>query len=145
MITAKDKKMGRFSVEIEVANYDDLVSAKRGHLAPDQVRRVTIRGVVDCGASRLVLPGPVAKQLGLEVKRKVRVKYANGQRALRPEVAGVHLTLQGRDDVFSAVVEPKRDSALIGAIVLEDLDFLVDSTKMRLLPRDPDYIFSEIE
>jgi predicted aspartyl protease len=141
----KGKKVGRFSVEIEVANNDDLVSAKRGHLDPDQVRRTTIRGVVDCGATRLVLPGRVAKQLGLEVKRKVRVKYANGQRALRPEVAGVHLTLQGRDDVFSAVVEPKRDSAFIGALVLEDLDFLIDCTKMCLYPRDPHHIVNEIE
>ncbi len=34
---------------------------------------------------------------------------------------------------------------LIGAIVLEDLDFLVDCTKLCLVPRDPDYKVSEIE
>jgi hypothetical protein len=57
----------------------------------------------------------------------------------------VRLHLQGRDGIFTAVVEPKRDTALIGAIVLEDLDFLVDCQKQRLVPRDPDFVVSEIE
>jgi len=30
-------------------------------------------------------------------------------------------------------------------IVLEDLDFLVDCNKQRLVPRDPDFVVSEIE
>ena len=53
--------------------------------------------------------------------------------------------LAGRDSVFTAAVEPKRESALLGAIVLEELDFLVDCTGQRLVPRDPKYIISEIE
>jgi hypothetical protein len=53
--------------------------------------------------------------------------------------------LQGRDSVFNAVVEPKRETALIGALVLEELDFLVDCNKQRLVPRDPDNVFCEIE
>jgi hypothetical protein len=47
--------------------------------------------------------------------------------------------------VFTAVVEPNRKTALIGAIVLEDLDFLVGCTGQRLIPRDPRYVVSEIE
>ena len=42
-------------------------------------------------------------------------------------------------------VEPGRESALIGAIVLEDLDFLVDCAGQRLVPRDPKHIISEVE
>lgn len=139
-------EMGRFAVDVEITNYDDLAHARSGHLDPAEVRRTTIRGVVDPGATRLVLPQAVAKELGLPVKNdKIRVKYADGRRALRSEVGAVHLRLQGREDVFSAVVEPKRETALIGAIVLEDLDFLVDCTKLCLVPRDPDYVLSEIE
>ena len=55
------------------------------------------------------------------------------------------LQIQGRDGVFSAIVEPGRSEALIGAIVLEDLDFLVDCAQQKLIPRDPTYIVSEIE
>jgi hypothetical protein len=57
----------------------------------------------------------------------------------------VYLQLLGRDSVFTAIVEPNRRKALIGAIVLEDLDFLVDCTQQRLVPRDPRFIVSEIE
>jgi predicted aspartyl protease len=138
--------MGRFSVDIEIANHEDLMKARHGLLDAAKVRRMTVRGVVDSGATRLVLPQAAAKALGLPVKKKkIRVRYADGRRGLRSEVGEAHVYLLGRDDVFSAVVEPNRDSALIGAIVLEDLDFLVDCTKSCLVPRDPDYIVSEIE
>ena len=61
--------MGRFSVEFEVANNDDLALWRRGHLESDQVRRETIQGVVDSGATRLVLPEAVVKRLGLPLRR----------------------------------------------------------------------------
>jgi hypothetical protein len=51
----------------------------------------------------------------------------------------------GRDDTFSAVVEPNRKEALIGAIVLEALDLLVDSKNQRLVPRDASGPVYEIE
>jgi hypothetical protein len=51
----------------------------------------------------------------------------------------------GRDGVFSAIIEPDRKDALIGAIVLEELDLLVDCTTQTLRPRDPKEIVSEIE
>jgi predicted aspartyl protease len=137
--------VGRFSVELEVANHLDVADEQRGLLLPQKVRRLRVRGVVDSGATKLVLPGKVAKQLGLPHLGKVNVRYANNQTASREIVTDVHLYLLGREGVFTAVVEPKRRSALIGAIVLEDLDFLVDCTQQRLLPRDPRFIISEIE
>ena len=60
-------------------------------------------------------------------------------------VAGVSLSWGDRSGVFTAVVEPDRDSALIGAIVLDDLDLVVDCGRQTLAPRDPKQIISEIE
>jgi predicted aspartyl protease len=145
MRTKGAKKVGRFSVEFEVANFGDLAAARSGLLDPEKVRRRTIRGVVDSGAHRLVLPGALVKRLGLVPSSKVRVRYADGRRATRDAVDGVYLTLQGRHGTFTAVVEPGRRSALLGAIVLEDLDFLVDCVNERLIPRDPRFVISEIE
>ena len=137
--------MGRFSVEFEVANLDDVLDAERGMLPPDKVRRLTISGVVDSGATHMVLPGKIVKKLGLAARRKVKVKYANNHVATRDAVENLDVQLQGRHGIFTAIVEPKRRSALIGAIVLEDLDFLVDCTHQRLVPRDPRFVVSEIE
>ena len=145
MRTGGDVDVGRFSVDIEVANYADLIRAQDGTIPPDQVRRETIKGVVDSGAVRLVLPEAVVKRLGLPLGDTIPVKYADGRRARRKIVKGVFAQLQGRDGIFTAIVEPKRDTALIGAIVLEDLDFLVDCKEQQLVPRDPSGPLSEIE
>ena len=56
--------VGRFSVDVELANNDDLALVRRGLMRPDQVRRATIPGVVDSGAAMLVLPEAVVKRLG---------------------------------------------------------------------------------
>jgi predicted aspartyl protease len=139
-------KVGRITVEFEIANNQDLARARHGDIDPSKVRRAALRGVVDSGAARLVLPQSVVEELGLPIKKKkIKVRYADGRRGMRVEVDDVRLFLLKRDGVFSAIVEPKRDTALIGAIVLEDLDLLVDCAKLRLVPRDPDFVVSEIE
>jgi predicted aspartyl protease len=146
MITAQEPTtMGRFSVEVELANHEDQISAKLGMIPPEQVRRVRVRGVVDSGATRLVISAVIAQHLGLETTSLTSVRYADGRTAERAIVGDVHLTYGGRESVFSAIVEPGRDSALIGAIVLEELDFLVDCVGQRLVPRDPKQIVSEVE
>jgi predicted aspartyl protease len=144
MVSAREREVGRFKVEVELANNDDLAAVRRGALKADQVRRVKLLGVVDSGATHLVLPTATAKQLGLPASGKVKVTYANRKTSQR-DVAEVHLELQGRHGIYRACLEPKRDTALIGAIVLEDLDFLIDSRKERIYPRDPDMIVSEAE
>jgi predicted aspartyl protease len=138
-------EVGRFSVQVTIANSDDVADARRGKIAPDAVRKVTIDGVVDTGAARLVLPKQIATELGLPIKGKSRVRYADQRTAVRPVAQSVWLELLGRDGVFKAVLEPHRTDALIGAIVLEDLDLVVDCTTSQLLPRDPTTIITELE
>ena len=145
MITDKEAAVGRFSVEVDLANDADLVRVNDGRIAPQQVRRMRLRGAVDSVATRLVIPESVAKQLGLEATGTVKVRYADGRTADRLIVERLRLEYGGRASVFNAVVEPGRDSVLVGAIVLEDLDFLVDCTGQRLVPRDPTQIVSEVE
>jgi predicted aspartyl protease len=145
MTTTQEPVMGRFSVEIEIANYDDIILAKANMLPPRQVRRARVRGVVDSGATRLVIPQSLAQGLGLEVSGTATVRYADGRTADRAIVKGIQLAYGGRDSVFSAVVEPDRDSVLVGAIVLEELDFLIDCGAQRLVPRDAKQIVSEAE
>ena len=138
--------MGRFAIEFEIANDRDLDMAEEGQLAPAKVRRAIMNGVADSGATHLILPLAVVKRLGLPVqKNKVDVRYADGRVAQRSKVDKVRVFLQGRNGVFSALVEPKRETALIGAIIMEDLDFLVDCKGKRLIPRNPDRETSEIE
>src|SRR2546421_1338852 len=114
MVTQRDNAMGRFSVEVELANYDDVARAKKGDIDPSEVRRERIRGVVDSGATRLVIPQTVAQRLGLEISGSAQVRYADGRTGERPIARAIQLTYAGREGLFTAIVEPPRRSALIG-------------------------------
>jgi len=137
--------VGRFTVDINVANNDDFALVHRGLLKPNQVRRETIPAVVDSGAAMLVLPQFLVKRLGLRLGGKVNVRYADGRRAQRQEAESVYVETLGRHSTFNAVIEPKRKTALVGAIVLEALDLLVDCQRTRLVPRDPHGAIFELE
>ena len=54
MQTKGAKKVGRFSIQFEVANDKDLMRAEEGIISPDQIRRMTIEGVVDPGGDALL-------------------------------------------------------------------------------------------
>jgi predicted aspartyl protease len=144
MRTKGAKPMGRFAVKVEIANHDDLGSVRRGFLDQRKVRRVKIKGVVDPGATSLVLPLAVVKKLGLPTTGEVQVRYADGRTTTR-ETVEASLELMGRHGVYTAIVEPERRTALIGAFVLEDLDYLVDCRHQRLVPRDPRFVITYIE
>jgi predicted aspartyl protease len=145
MISKGASGVGRFAIEFEITNNDDAALARRGLLAEDKVRRLTISGVVDSGAARLVLPQSVARQLGLKKTGETKVRYADGRTGRRNVVEPVAVEILGRRGVFTPIVEVKRQTALVGAIVLEDLDLLVDCTNQKLVPRDPNFVISELE
>jgi predicted aspartyl protease len=137
--------VGRVTIEFEVTNYRDLVKEGDGLLEPEKVRRLRISGVADSGAAGLVLPQAVVKQLGLPPTDEVEVRYADGRTAVRKAADAAYVEILGRHGVFTAIAEPKRRTALVGAIVLEDLDLLVDCRNQRLIPRDPRRRIYEIE
>jgi len=137
--------VGRFSVEFVVANYRDVVRSGPGEPVLENVKQMVVSGVVDSGAARLVLPQFVADQLHLPLDGETTVRYADQRQEKRARVSDVWIQMNGRHGVFSAVVEPARKDALIGAIVLEELDLLIDCTTQSLYPRDPNTIVTEIE
>jgi hypothetical protein len=138
-------EMGRVTAEVALANNRDIVLAEDGKLPLTEIRRTTVSGIVDSGAARLVLPPHVIQTLGISPDGETGVRYADQRTARRPIVHNVWLELCGRGSVFSAIVEPDRKDALIGAIVMEELDLIIDCTRNEVRPRDPDRIISEIE
>jgi hypothetical protein len=145
MVRTAESAMGRIVVDFVIADNREVVRARPEDRIPDSVRHVTLRGVVDSGAVRLVLPQRAMDELGLEYADDVVGRYADNRRTLRQRVKNVWLSLCGRDGIFSATIEPDREDALIGAIVLEELDLIVDCPAESVHPRDPDHIVTEVE
>jgi clan AA aspartic protease len=137
--------MGRIIMKIELANHEDQIRALAGDIPASAIRRAEVDGWVDTGATRLVLPKEIVDQLGLRISGKTKARLADKSTIERDVVKDVSLTLLGREGVFNAIVEPNRDDALIGAIVLEDLDMLADPVTGTCHPRDPNHIISELD
>ena len=132
-------------MNVELANYRDRLAFEEKRLERDAVRDCTIEGWVDTGATQVVIPKVVADSLGLPLKSKTRVKFADGRREVRDVASDLWLRLCGREGTFRAVVEPGREDVLIGAIVLEDLDLLADPRNHSCYPRDPEMALTELE
>jgi len=124
--------MGRVLVEATIENLEDLWAVKRGLMAPDQVRRVTITdALADTGATMLSLPTRLIRQLGLTKTGRRRVNSSLGIREADVYDA-VRLTIQGRDCPLDVMEVPDTVSVLIGQIPLERLDLVVDLQSRRL-------------
>ena len=136
---------GRFHVEAIIASNRDVILAGSAVRSPEGIKHLRVKCLVDSGAARLVLPEHVASELQLPDEGETTVRYADHRREKRRLVSNVWLQVLGRHSVFSAVIEPGRDDALIGAIVLEELDLLVDCAIQSLYPREPDTILTEVE
>ena len=126
--------------KIRLTNSYDEEYVSRGDAAPDSIRSLEIEALVDTGATMLMLPADVVAALGLREVARRKVRYANGDIAEVSVVAGVKLTILGRDMVANALVERAGTTALIGQIPLEELDLLVDpkSRKLHVNPASPE-------
>lgn len=133
--------MGSATVTVELSNYGDVLLARAGHMRAEHVRRMTLVCTVDFGVMHAVLPQHVVELLGLPAADVPALR--NGER--RARVKNAYVQLFGRGSVFNASVEPNRTDALIGAIVMEDLDLIIDCGRNQIVPRDPNGIISEVE
>ena len=112
----------------------------------DPKKSVEVEAVIDTGATMVVLPKNLVNELGLEKIEDVRVKYADG-RVERKEVYGVvKLELKGRVGNFDVLAENEEAQPLIGQIVLERLDLIIEPSTRKLIPnpRSPDMPMIEV-
>jgi len=108
--------MGRVTVAGVLENQFDLYEVSQGRLAPEGVRRVEVpNAMVDTGAKMLSLPQNLINQLGLQFIQNREV-----------------LTTAGHREVDVAAL-PDECPVLIGYIPLEQLDFVVDPIRQRLV------------
>ena len=105
----------------------------RNPLKPE-IEPVEVTAKVDTGATLLVIPGKVADMFKFPVIRKQTVKYANEYTEERDVVYAVEIEVCGRRGVFEAVVEPKKEYALLGAVVMESLDLIVEPRSLKVYP-----------
>jgi clan AA aspartic protease len=134
--------MGKTIEKVKLWNILDEEKIKKGEISP-----IEVEAQIDNGATTAaVLPKTIAETLRLPVTRQTWVKYANEKKERKDVVRGLRVEIMGRDVTCDAVVEPDRETVLIGQFALEILDLWIDSKNGRLIPNpeSPDAPMLEI-
>jgi len=112
----------------------------------DPKRTAEVEALIDTGAMMLVLPQNVVDELGLRKMREVSVRYANNTRETKAIYGVVTVEIAGRAGEFDVLAEPEGSQALVGQIILEQLDLVVDPAARKVMPnpRSPEMPLVEI-
>ncbi|MDZ7289928.1 MAG: hypothetical protein ONB44_10085 [candidate division KSB1 bacterium] len=100
----------------------------------DPSKSVEIDAVIDSGATMLALPQDVIDQLGLLKDREVKARYADKHREDKSIYGIVQLDVAGRSGKFEVLAENVGTPPLVGQVVLEILDLLIDAKSRKLTP-----------
>lgn len=129
--------MGEVRASVKLLNLFDELRASYGHIEDDNVRRVRMEMLVDTGCSSLLLPEDVVGQLGLRLVDRVQVLYAEERTEELPVAEEVRVRVGGRVATVRPVVARSGTEPLLGQLVLEETDLLVDCSNNSLVPRIP--------
>lgn len=132
--------MGAVEIDLELENFIDRMTAQKNGDAAE-VRALKIQALVDTGAVMNLLPQDVIEYLGVPIVDSAIVTLADERREEMPIAEGVTFKLAGRRATVPCLVGPPRCQALVGQVVLELLDLVVDCPGRRVLanPDSPIY------
>jgi clan AA aspartic protease len=124
--------MGQVHVQVILTNYREAVMARLGQLDARQVHHYETEARIDTGAVQSVIPATVADRLGLIRLRRTDVKYADGRVEEVDLAEVVTIEMLGRQIEITPMV--LGEHILLGVMVLEGLDLMVDCHRNRLVP-----------
>lgn len=100
----------------------------------DQTKSAEIEAIIDTGATMVVLPQDIVDELGLKKIRETKVRYAHNKTELKSIYGVVTIEIKGRTGNFDVLAEAEGSQPLIGQVVLEILDLVVDPRTRTLTP-----------
>lgn len=127
--------MGHIIAQITLANADDRAVYERGFIQQTDVRSQEMEALVDTGAVLLALPQDVVEHLGLRERSRMTFVLADESRQSLAVAGPLYIEILGREMVTDCVVLPPAAQVLIGQVVLERLDLLLDSYQQTVTVR----------
>jgi clan AA aspartic protease len=124
--------MGQVHVQVVLTNYREAVLARLGQFDVSQVHRYETEALIDTGAVQSVIPSAVADRLGLMRLRHTDAQYADGRIEEVDLAEVVIIEMLGRQIEITPMV--LGEHVLLGVMVLEGLDLMVDCHNNRLVP-----------
>jgi len=124
--------MGQVHVRVVLTNHREAVMARLGQLDTSRVHRYETEALIDTGAVRSTIPAAVAERLGLFRLRKTDAKYADGRVEEVDMTEAATVEILGRETEMNPMI--LGEQILLGVMVLEGLDLMVDCNRNRLVP-----------
>ncbi len=137
--------MGEVKVQVVLENYVDKALVLDGKMPKSQLRTFTLNALVDTGAVMPMLPQDVVDHLGLKSFKKVVVTYADERKDERFLAGGLFLSIGDRSMSTDCIVGPPLSEALIGQVVLEELDMIVDCQRKTLTVRPESPVYPSLK
>lgn len=125
--------MGRTIEKLILKSYIDIAKASEGTINKSQIRTVEIDAIVDTGSTFVCISREDIEKIGLPFRNNVNIKTANGI-ASRRTFKGAEIELKGRSIVMDVLENDDNTPALIGYLLLEALDFVVDPKSQSIIP-----------
>lgn len=111
--------------QLELLNGDDLALVRRNKLPVEDVRKMNVTALVDCGAMMLAINENICQQLGLMKVEERLAELADGT-ILNCDVVGpIEVRIPHRRCSVDAMVLPGESEVLLGAIPMEDMDLVI--------------------
>lgn len=125
--------MGKITENVIVKNFGDILKASEGLIEESAIRSGKIEAIVDTGAALLCLPPDLIAKLGLMYSHTRKVITANGE-VKRRIFSVASITIQGREIKMDVMENDQTTPALIGYLVLENMDLVIGARSKKLMP-----------
>jgi len=121
--------MGEVRAKVKFINIFD------EYLKKDKIKQFELDCLIDSGAVITLLPKEVVDLLELPDSGSVIVTFAEERKEQLKKVGPVKIQISDRSGNFDCVVGPPNCEPLIGQIVLEELDLIIDAKEQKLIVR----------
>jgi clan AA aspartic protease len=125
--------MSIFSEEITLSNPRDAGNARHGIIKESEVRRLTVKALVDTCAWVLVINEETRAKLGLDIEGSIEATLADGSTNTYNQTGAVKIQWKDRSTTQQALLVPNANAVLLGALPLEGMDLMADPVNERLV------------
>ena len=109
-------------------DYTEFVQRRR---RLEDVRRISLRSLVDTGATFPALPEDVVEKLDLPIHGEVEAETATGREKVKLALAIIQI--EDRTAASYIIVRPRGTTPLIGVVALEQMGYRVDPVTGKLV------------
>ena len=99
----------------------------------NESKKKELEFLVDSGAQYTLLPKDVVETLGLKPTRVQEFILGDGQ-IVKRKIGEAYIEIQGEKQPTTVILGEKKDSALLGAVTLEQMGLILDPFNRELRP-----------